>query len=204
MRGAKGHEEKKADSHDTQLLSLEMKRDATLEEGFVGARGVNDSSLEMGLYAGVSTKTDDDSEYPYANDELRPSNSVSAVTSVAEDIHTGKFHGNKTLAAGGVTNNDVSNGSSQEESHRGVVRFDSQLQPGSRKNILTFQYRDFLIEITLGLLTRVVTLCAVYVLHSRGSEAMAYMIVISLWALHYTPYTVFLIDYIYPHIVTEE
>ena len=37
-----------------------------------------------------------------------------------------------------------------------------------------------------------------YVLHSRGSEAMAYMIVISLWALHYTPYTVFLIDYIYP------
>ena len=36
------------------------------------------------------------------------------MTSVAEDIHTGKFHGNKTLAAGGgVTNNDVSNGSSQ-------------------------------------------------------------------------------------------
>ena len=55
----------------------------------------------------------------------------------------------------------------REESHRGVVRFDSQLQPGSRKNILTFQYRDFLIEITLGLLTRVVTMCRVCSTQSR-------------------------------------
>ena len=56
---AKGHEEKKADSrYPTSIPGDET--DATLEEGFVGARGVNDSSLEMGLYAGVSTKTDDD------------------------------------------------------------------------------------------------------------------------------------------------
>lgn len=135
---------------------------------------------------------DEDKHHLEPEDEIREAH-LARVLEEAEEgtgtsmkISTGKFSDQPT---------------SREEGVDTSFYDDTQVQPGSRRNIITFQYRDFLFDVTQGVLTRVVTLCSVYVLYEAGAQSTATGMVAMLTLLHMIPYAIFCIDYAFPKVL---